>query len=479
MLTRYDLLDDTELHQIHHAALEILTRMGVMIDHPGALEHLSEAGATVDFSRRIAYLPPEMIARALAQAPKEFTCCGRSEAFDVAYSARRRVPALRSGAGCIRAFDSNTQKVRSLNRRDSLRSAAMADALENVSVCGTMTPHDLPPPTYDVHTLKDMLINNRKHIWALTTSSENLRFQLELMAAVAGGEERLAQRPLCSGIFCMMAPMHIPHDEIERLLLYGRYNLPVRMTVIPVRGASAPYTLAGTLTSINAQFLGALAVQQTLCPGQPTWYYASVKAMDMKTTVTVPNATPESLLLTAAVAQLARFYNLPSEMALMSFPGCQMHQFMFYLGSIVQWAMLAGLNGIGSTGNFDSSNVWSPEAVVLADEAVGYNRRLSEGFALDEAAMGVEAMLRVGHKGHFLADDHTLEHLRKEPLFSPRLLDWGTYDEWAQAGYKTIVERARERLQNVLKTHQVPPLELPVVTELERIAQAADKELVG
>ena len=67
------------------------------------------------------------------------------------------------------------------------------------------------------------------------------------------------KRPLCSGIVCLIEPLRFPDDEIERLLLYGEYTLPVKVPLVPMVGANAPYTLAGAQT--HAEALGSLVLR--------------------------------------------------------------------------------------------------------------------------------------------------------------------------------------------------------------------------
>jgi len=478
MIPLYEIMSQEDVSKIHRASLDIIGRTGIKIEHDGALQRLAEVGAGVDFKNHVARFGGDMVEKTLARVPKTFTCGGRTVEFDFECSAQRRLPILRSSAGCINRFDVLTRAVRPLTRRDGIESAYLADALDEVDILGTMTLCDIPQPTYDIHAFKDALYHCRKHAWALTLNSRNLKYQLEMMLAVAGSRENLARRPLASGIFSIISPMFIPHDEIERLLLYGRYRIPVRMTVIPIKGVSSPYTIAGTVAMINAQFLGALVVQQTLCPGLPTWYYAGIKSMDLRTTWSISNATPENMLVAGAVLQMARRYDLPSELSIFSFPGCQMEQYMFYMGAAVQWAMMSGLTGLASAGNFDGGNVWCPEAVVLADETLRYCKRMAAGFELDDGTLGVDAVQRVGHRGEFLSDPHTLIHLRKEKPFESRLLDWSSYEHWQQAGFQTLTDRAHARVEEIVAHHVVPELQPETRRELDQIAKAADRALL-
>ena len=69
-----------------------------------------------------------------------------------------------------------------------------------------------------------------------------------------------------------------------------------------------------------------------------------------------------------------------------------------------------------------------------------------------------------------------MQNLRREPRFTPELLDTRVFDVW-RADFNTIVDRAQEKLKDILQNHHVPPLETKVRTELDKIFLTAKSEL--
>ena len=61
-----------EMDAIHRAALQILERTGMWIDHDQALEYLRTAGCKVDIDRRLAKFPPEVVESAVARMRRNF-----------------------------------------------------------------------------------------------------------------------------------------------------------------------------------------------------------------------------------------------------------------------------------------------------------------------------------------------------------------------------------------------------------------------
>jgi len=79
-------------------------------------------------------------------------------------------------------------------------------------------------------------------------------------------------------------------------------------------GGSSPVTLAGTLVTHNAEVLAGIVLNQLTCKGAPVIYGSSTTAMDLRL-ATASVGSPECAMINAAVAQMARYYLLPSWVA--------------------------------------------------------------------------------------------------------------------------------------------------------------------
>lgn len=479
MLPPYEIISQSEFKTIHENSLEVLDAVGLRIDHPLALEKLAGAGAHVDQDRGTVRIPPDLVEHCLESAPKSYTLAGRTPEFDrILGSDATRTPLFRTEGGAVRYHDLLTGENRALRIQDCRDMTRLSDGLEHIDWVSALTLQDFhPQPTYDIHLLREMLCSGRKHIWALTLDSRNLRYQLEMMEAVAGGRDRLRQRPLCSGIVCLIEPFTFPYDEIERLLLYGRCNLPVEIPLAPICGLTAPYTLAGTIVHTNAAALGSQVVLQTLCPGIPSSYYFFIQTLEMHKGRT-DFLSPESLLVSSSLARLGAHYRLPVVTAAIENNGCESIQMMFERGTSLLMSTLGGVGAIGGAGGFEKAIFTGPLALVLDDELMAYVKRIWDGFRINQETIGLETMKRMGHSGNYLSDEHTVKYLYKEKRFTPSLFDWRPFVEWSQEG-TTLLERARDHLNNLLKHHEVPPLEEILIKELDKIVQAADRELAG
>ena len=81
---------------------------------------------------------------------------------------------------------------------------------------------------------------------------------------------------------------------------------------------------------------------------------------------------------------------------------------------------------------------------------------------------------QVGPDGEFLGSDHTFEHFRDR--WYPDLFERANYDQWLAEGGKTLGERAADRVEEILSTHQPDPLPPDIVQAIDAIIQRAERE---
>jgi trimethylamine--corrinoid protein Co-methyltransferase len=128
-------------------------------------------------------------------------------------------------------------------------------------------------------------------------------------------------------------------------------------------------------------------------------------------------------------------------------------------------------------GGLYASNVFSTAQLLLDCELFDSVARWAEGYAVDDDALGLDAIERVGPEGHFLADPHTLTHMRN--LWRSSFMDTSPWEEWEAAGEPDPVEAARATARSILAEHEPEPLADGVVRELEGIVAAHEAQALG
>ncbi len=476
ILPSYQILSEDQVLTIHRSTLDILENTGLSVPHKKALEMLTQSGAKVDFTKQRVYFPPEMVEKSLENIPKEFVCAGREPEFDfkVSFDAP---PVCRSTGGAVNHLDFTTNKSRPVTMKDCRDIAHIIDGLPNTAFTATQTPCDAPLPIYDIEVLKIMLESGRKHIWALVSSAANLEFQIEMMLAVAGSSKALMERPICHGIVTVLEQFQFSSEEIDRLMLYGQYKIPVKIPIVPMMGTNAPTTITGTMVQANAEAVASAVLIDRLCPGTPTWYYFFIQAMNKRTGGNI-FMSPEIMLCSLGLIQMARYYKLPAAPSSFETTGARLSDIVYNNGMAVTLFALAGAFENASTGCVDMSMGISKQGLVIGDDIWANTKRLLEGFNSESEAFALDAIKRVSKgSGHYLTDDHTRQFVRKEAQYVPNVFSYQTGNAWSQ-NPKHLAEEARNRVADLLENHTVPPLNESLQNELNKIARAAADKLI-
>jgi trimethylamine--corrinoid protein Co-methyltransferase len=449
-----------------------LDQVGVALEHPKAQEALSGLGARISDNRKRVYFPPELVMKMVDRAPKEFVFAGRDPKLDLVMKLGNSH--IRSAAGPIYHYDIVTGQSRNLTLADALDSVRLVNALPNIGAHAALSPQDLDPKTYEIATTKMMLENTDKHFWVLTTSSDNLKYELDMVAASVGGKENLRKRPIVSSIACVIAPLRFPTDEVERLIICGDYGVSAMTPVIVMIGGSAPYTLAGALTQMTAEILATVTIGQALCPGMGQFYYTLMQALDMRSGNSVTQG-PELMALYAAGASMARFYGLPS-VANTTFSGeCQSHQMIYDYGVNIFLGLSCGYTFQVGAGSLESGNLYSHEALVVIDEVKAYMDKFMEGIRFSEETLAVADIAARAEKGEYVSSKLTLKYLREEKRFAGSLFTYPLLSQWIPDP-KTIIDRAAQRVKKILaEAPQEPLLPKDTIKDLDEIMAAAQK----
>ncbi|MDR1657779.1 MAG: trimethylamine methyltransferase family protein [Deltaproteobacteria bacterium] len=474
MLPIYNVLTPSEVTQIHEAALKVLATVGIAVEHPKAQKALSEAGAELSSDGQRVFLNHRTVETLLARAPKEFLCAAPDPVNDMIMKLGGTY--TRQGGGPFSFYDMRNQTSRPLTLADAVNSVKLINALPHINAPSTVTPQDVPVATYDIRAVKTVLENTRKHFWALTTGSKNLRYELEMASVVAGGRDNLNKRPILSGIFCVIAPLKFPADEIDRLILYGDYGINVMTPLTILMGGSAPYTMAGCMTQMTAEFLASVCLCQSLCPGLGQWYYTLFQYLDMKTGLSLTHS-PELMVLAAAGAQMSAFYGLPSLANTLLSGDCQPHQVIFHYGINILMGLINGITYQVGAGSLECGNLYSHQSLVIIDEILDYLKAFRNGISITPETLAVEDIAEQADKGEYLSSRLTMKYLRQEKHHRPDLLNCPTLSNWLKDP-KTIVDRAEDKVQRILSAApQSSVLSEEVQRELAIIMEAAENEL--
>lgn len=308
-----NLLTDDELHDIHLATLEVLEKTGVWVEDEEARRIFAGAGANVDDATGIVKIPPYMVEEAVRCAPQKFVVCGRDPAKDFVLEADR-VGFTNFGEG-VKVVDPHTGELRLPTKRDVADTARVVDYLSDVDVYErAITAEDVSPQSAPLHQAEAWMSSTTKPGFMGPMNGYLLERIAQMATAVQGGAARLRERPLVTFVTCPVSPLKLIRDCCEIIMGAAKQGLGVNILSMAMAGGSSPVTLAGTLVTHNAEVLSGTTLSQLTKKGAPVVYGSSTTAMDLRF-ASASVGSPECGLIGAAVAQLARFYLLPSWVA--------------------------------------------------------------------------------------------------------------------------------------------------------------------
>lgn len=445
----WNVLSEGDLECIHHASLSLLEVPGIFSESDLILDLFQTEGAIVDREARLIHVPPEMVDEALKSAPKSFVLYGRDPEMDLLAEPG---PVYYGMGGTSEPFfwDYDLGRPRKPTKKDMVQATRLAQALPNVDfVMALCSAGDAPPGENFIHEYDAIFRNTTKPVVVSALGSQYMQAFLEMAAAVSGGEAELRRRPWVIAYVTPVSPLRVTPLN-EGMFEAAQFGIPIQYSPGPMMGATAPVTVAGDLTQSNAEALFGLVQSQLIKPGIPFVYAPHTPAMDM-VTAQCTYGSVEQALGRAAVAQLGRFYNLPTfntgagvEAKL---PDAQAASEAM-LGMLLNG--LAGMTLTQTMGTLASGLYGSLEMLVICDEMAHMMERVLRGIAVSDENIGLDVIREVGHQGNFLAHDHTLAHF-KQDMFFPLLFRRQTIDQWLERGAKSILEVAHERVQAILE----------------------------
>jgi trimethylamine---corrinoid protein Co-methyltransferase len=464
----HEFLARDEVERIVDGALEVLADTGMIVAHPTALALLREAGCAVDEAAQRVRFPRDVVQWAIDQCPATFQQQARNPDLTLNWGGETIYFGAFPG---FTSLDLASRERRVSSVEDLARLTRLCDAMPEVHTICQPTPH-----------LRDKPVEVEME-WVLATTFRNTE-KTTMGASFAGCSRWVVE--MCRalgqqvhGSICMASPLTIPVDQAQGVLDYAGAGHPLHLLSGPMRGASGPATMAGTLVLQTAEILGGLVLGQAVRPGLGAIYVGYATPMDMRLG-TMASGSIDVGIMGAASGQIARYLGMPSAvffpMTDAKLPDAQA-SYERHLQALL--CAQAGVNHIMALGGLDNEGAFSPEQMVIDNEVCGMITKVLDGIRVDDVRLAIDVIKEVGPiPGNYLGKEHTRRHW-KEDYFLPKVSVRETYDAWVAAGSKGALERAAEIAARVMATHQVKPLPPEVDRELDRILAAAEAEKLG
>jgi trimethylamine--corrinoid protein Co-methyltransferase len=464
---RFEVLSQKEVERVHAASMEVLSSVGVKAEWRPARAIFREAGAEVDDEAQCVRLPEALVRRAVEQAPAQFTLYGPE--FEVEIGGGH--PCFAGLGTPTEILDTETGERRPTTMDDVVRHIQLINACRQIHNSQMdIWPNDIPMTTIHTESIWAWAHHSRKPFGMGCYGFLPTRDMMRMMSIVAGGKEALRRRPMFFSICSLGSPLQTLQMQLEGLLICADYGQPLAMSPEAIAGATAPVTLAGLLVQQNANILAHVTLAQIYRPGTPV-LYGTVSTIANMRLGTVALGAVETGLITAGAAQMARYYGLPcrsvgaaTESKREDFQAGQERT-----ATLLQ-AVLAGVDFITCGGTLDGTMLESEAMLMLDDELCGAALRVARGVEVNDEALALDLIKEVGYSGNYLAEAHTVKHFRTEH-YLPSLLPREPHDAWLEAGGRSALDLARDRVRDVLTNHQPRELDPALEQELDDFRQ--------
>jgi trimethylamine--corrinoid protein Co-methyltransferase len=373
-----------------------------------------------------------------------------------------------TGSDCANYLDPYTGKRRLFTEDDVIACIRLVEALPHIDFCMSMgTPAQPDAPSAFRQQAAWMIEHTTKPMVFIADGRADCEAIVAMASAAAGGLETLRLNPTLLSYSQITSPLIHGFESTDKLVYMAEVGLPVVHQPSPMMGGTAPVTMAGALALGNAEVLSGLVIHQLKRPGAPFVYGQGVHHLDMKTTISVYGA-PEFDLARVAVAELARYYDLPNFGYAGPSDSCIIdEQAASDAVSSILLALLSGQHLVHDIGYLEAGLTTSPEMIVFCDETIERMVCFMRGIALDAESLALEVIHSVGPGGGFLTNDHTLKHFRA--LWQPKLYNRLRMNDWVRKGSTRLGERLQSKTIALMESSRPEPLPDQVKAEIDAI----------
>jgi trimethylamine--corrinoid protein Co-methyltransferase len=465
-----NLLNKNEVEAIHLATLRVLREIGVVLTHPPALKLLMEAGALVRDNRVL--FPADLVDACLEKCPGKVSVRGRGGNIKTLGDGGLNFHNL---GGARDIFDHATGGKRYANLQDVRDATRLLDALPN---CNTITPfftpQDVPGGLMSLAMYRHAIPYTTKPL-----QGPGIQFAQEARYAVKLAEVLGDPREILTLSVSPVSPLTIPDHEAAAIMEIASLGIAFGALPCPTMGTTAPFSISGAITQQNAEVLASIVLAQLVKPGLPVFYCGRLAMMEPRTGISVWGGL-ELGLASAGTVQVGHRYGLPVNVYGFSTNAHTLdiqNGFERGLNAIIPG--LAGADELSGIGEMEAGVSGSFAQMVIDNEYAANILRARSGFSTSEDALAVEVIANVMEGTHnFLGQKHTRNYLKSGEILLTKLAERSTWESWEDGDRKGMADHAQAEAERILREHQVPGLEIAQEKELDKIMDAARKELV-
>ena len=472
-MPRYEILSADAVAALDQGWRRIVTEVGVQFAKPEAVELFRKAGQRIEDD--VVRLDPEFVLEQVAKAPAEFDVQARNPANSVHIGGDQMVFSGVYGPPFVREGD-----VRREAAMDDFRRLCMlSQSFRQLDSAGGVIcePNDAPLDSRHLDMIFALQTLTDKFYMGNVVSGPNAADTIKMTEILFGGRERIERTPATISLINCNSPLRWDDRMLDAQFEYCAANQPVVLTPFLLMGAMSPVTIPAALVQQLAEALSGIALAQLIRPGCPVIFGSFLSNIDMQSG-SPSFGTPESGIGLLCTGQLARHFGLPFRTGggLNSSQTCDAQAAYEALMTLMP-TFLAGTNFVmHAAGWLEAGLVSCYEKFIVDIELLRMLEAEFTPLEIDADSLAFGAHVEVGHGGHFLGAEHTMERFRS-CFYRPLLSSTANYERWLKLGGKDAAERAGEICAKTLEEYQQPPMDDAIRAELEEYVARRRAEL--
>jgi trimethylamine--corrinoid protein Co-methyltransferase len=472
-MPRYEILSADAIAVLDKGWRRIVSEIGVQFAKPEAVELFRKAGQRTD--GEVVYLDPEFVLEQVALAPREFDVQARNPANTVHIGGDDMVFGAVYGSPFVREGDVR----RDATMDDFRRLCMLSQSFSQIDSAGGVIcePNDTPLDSRHLDMIFALQTLTDKIYMGNVVSGPNAADTIAMTDILFGGRAAIEAVPATISLINCNSPLRWDDRMLDAQFEYCAAAQPVVLTPFLLMGAMSPVTIPAALVQQLAEALSGIALAQLIRPGCPVIFGSFLSNIDMQSG-SPSFGTPESGIGLLCTGQLARHFGLPFRTGggLNSSQTCDAQAAYESLMTLLP-TFLAGTNWVmHAAGWLEGGLVSCYEKFIVDIELLRMLRVEFTPLEIDEASLAFGAHEEVGHGGHFLGAQHTMERFR-ECFYRPLLSSTANYERWLKLGGKDATARAGDICAKTLADYQQPPLDDAIRSELEEYVRRRRTEL--
>lgn len=406
----FNILTAEMKEKINEGALRILEEIGMKITGERTLKKFAEKGIVPDANGMLR-IPRSLVKWALEAAPKEITLYGMDGRPRMVINQSNRVY-FGTHNDMEQIVDYKTNKARPMLLKDIETMCKIASNCENIDfVLSVGLIQDVAPQIQSQMAFIESCKYMEKTINFSTNDIDGLQEIIDIAANLAGGHDKLVEKPFIFNYCEPIPPLTHPLESTEKLYVVASNGIPTVYMPYCMMGGTAPMDRPTTLAQCFSEILAGLVITQLVREGTPFIAGSMPSIIDMKSTI-ASYACPEFHMMVAASSEMADYYQLP----FYGTCGCSdVRTFDQQSAGEISYQILSTLlskaNIIHDMGLHDHCVNICPAAVVWANDKINGFKSYLKGVQGD---VDLELIKDVGPAGNHLSEDNTLERFREE-----------------------------------------------------------------